>query len=74
MNPSHFQNVSLDNGIQNGRSEVVIRVVIRVVTFFSCISEMLLQQAKPDLTLLDVNNNTALHLACSKVPLTQHNC
>uniref|UniRef100_A0A8C5C8E9 Ankyrin repeat domain 52 n=1 Tax=Gadus morhua TaxID=8049 RepID=A0A8C5C8E9_GADMO len=32
--------------------------------------EMLLQQAKPDLTLLDVNNNTALHLACSKVPLT----
>ncbi|CAL8356193.1 unnamed protein product [Gadus morhua 'NCC'] len=28
--------------------------------------EMLLQQAKPDLTLLDVNNNTALHLACSK--------
>ncbi|KAJ3602376.1 hypothetical protein NHX12_030132 [Muraenolepis orangiensis] len=28
--------------------------------------EMLLHQAKPDLTLLDVNNNTALHLACSK--------
>ncbi|KAG7252898.1 hypothetical protein CRUP_003956, partial [Coryphaenoides rupestris] len=27
--------------------------------------ELLLHQAKPDLTLLDVNNNTALHLACS---------
>uniref|UniRef100_UPI003AAD9DCE serine/threonine-protein phosphatase 6 regulatory ankyrin repeat subunit C isoform X1 n=2 Tax=Centroberyx gerrardi TaxID=166262 RepID=UPI003AAD9DCE len=28
--------------------------------------ELLLHQAKPDLTLLDVNDNTALHLACSK--------
>ncbi|MEQ2230180.1 hypothetical protein ILYODFUR_026573, partial [Ilyodon furcidens] len=28
--------------------------------------EFLLQKAKPDLTLVDVNNNTALHLACSK--------
>uniref|UniRef100_A0A8C7MWV7 Ankyrin repeat domain 52 n=1 Tax=Oncorhynchus kisutch TaxID=8019 RepID=A0A8C7MWV7_ONCKI len=29
--------------------------------------EVLLHQAKADLTLLDVNDNTALHLACSKV-------
>uniref|UniRef100_A0A673ATL0 Ankyrin repeat domain 52 n=1 Tax=Sphaeramia orbicularis TaxID=375764 RepID=A0A673ATL0_9TELE len=28
--------------------------------------EFLLQKAKPDLTLVDANNNTALHLACSK--------
>ncbi|KAM7422340.1 hypothetical protein PAMA_010414 [Pampus argenteus] len=28
--------------------------------------EFLLHKAKPDLTLVDVNNNTALHLACSK--------
>uniref|UniRef100_A0A8C7Q9H1 Ankyrin repeat domain 52 n=1 Tax=Oncorhynchus mykiss TaxID=8022 RepID=A0A8C7Q9H1_ONCMY len=28
--------------------------------------EILLHQAKADLTLLDVNDNTALHLACSK--------
>uniref|UniRef100_A0A665UGK0 Serine/threonine-protein phosphatase 6 regulatory ankyrin repeat subunit C-like n=1 Tax=Echeneis naucrates TaxID=173247 RepID=A0A665UGK0_ECHNA len=28
--------------------------------------EFLLHNAKPDLTLVDVNNNTALHLACSK--------
>ncbi|KAM4613834.1 serine/threonine-protein phosphatase 6 regulatory ankyrin repeat subunit C [Polymixia lowei] len=28
--------------------------------------EVLLRQAKPDLTLLDVNDNTALHLACIK--------
>uniref|UniRef100_A0A8C7MXB4 Ankyrin repeat domain 52 n=1 Tax=Oncorhynchus kisutch TaxID=8019 RepID=A0A8C7MXB4_ONCKI len=28
--------------------------------------EVLLHQAKADLTLLDVNDNTALHLACSK--------
>uniref|UniRef100_A0A3Q2QDF2 Ankyrin repeat domain 52 n=1 Tax=Fundulus heteroclitus TaxID=8078 RepID=A0A3Q2QDF2_FUNHE len=28
--------------------------------------EFLLLKAKPDLTLVDVNNNTALHLACSK--------
>ena len=35
-----------------------------------CISEFLLHKAKPDLTLVDVNNNTALHLACSKVTYT----
>uniref|UniRef100_A0A3B4WTX7 Ankyrin repeat domain 52 n=1 Tax=Seriola lalandi dorsalis TaxID=1841481 RepID=A0A3B4WTX7_SERLL len=28
--------------------------------------EFLLHKAKPELTLVDVNNNTALHLACSK--------
>ncbi|KAK5912274.1 hypothetical protein CesoFtcFv8_002166 [Champsocephalus esox] len=28
--------------------------------------EFLLHKAKPDLTLVDVNSNTALHLACSK--------
>ncbi|XP_029007428.1 serine/threonine-protein phosphatase 6 regulatory ankyrin repeat subunit C-like [Betta splendens] len=28
--------------------------------------EFLLHKAKPDLTLVDVNNNTALHLACTK--------
>ncbi|KAM6928312.1 serine/threonine-protein phosphatase 6 regulatory ankyrin repeat subunit C-like [Xenentodon cancila] len=28
--------------------------------------EFLLHKAKPDLTLVDVNNNTILHLACSK--------
>uniref|UniRef100_A0A8B9RJM5 Ankyrin repeat domain 52 n=1 Tax=Astyanax mexicanus TaxID=7994 RepID=A0A8B9RJM5_ASTMX len=28
--------------------------------------EILLQQAKADLSLLDMNNNTALHLACSR--------
>ncbi|KAM8917822.1 serine/threonine-protein phosphatase 6 regulatory ankyrin repeat subunit C isoform 2-T2 [Spinachia spinachia] len=28
--------------------------------------EFLLHKVKPDLTLVDVNNNTALHLACSK--------
>ncbi|KAI4895489.1 hypothetical protein NFI96_016425 [Prochilodus magdalenae] len=28
--------------------------------------EMLLHQAKADLSLLDINNNTALHLACSR--------
>lgn len=39
-----------------------------------CISEFLLHNAKPDLTLVDVNNNTALHLACSKVTYTHaHN-
>lgn len=37
------------------------------------ISEFLLYQAKANITVLDVNKNTALHLACSKVgrqPLT----
>lgn len=38
-----------------------------------CISEFLLHKAKPDLTLVDVNNNTALHLACSKVTYTHTN-
>jgi len=28
---------------------------------------LLLHRAKADLSLLDVNKNTALHLACSKV-------
>uniref|UniRef100_A0A803SNL4 Ankyrin repeat domain 52 n=1 Tax=Anolis carolinensis TaxID=28377 RepID=A0A803SNL4_ANOCA len=32
--------------------------------------EFLLYRAKADLTVLDVNKNTALHLACSKVSLT----
>uniref|UniRef100_A0A671YG43 Ankyrin repeat domain 52 n=1 Tax=Sparus aurata TaxID=8175 RepID=A0A671YG43_SPAAU len=35
--------------------------------------EFLLHKAKPDLTLVDVNNNTALHLACSKVTYTHTN-
>lgn len=34
---------------------------------FLCISEFLLHKGKPDLSLVDVNNNTALHLACTKV-------
>lgn len=38
--------------------------------FFFSISEFLLHKAKPDLTLVDVNNNTVLHLACSKVTNT----
>lgn len=37
---------------------------------FFCISEFLLHKAKPDLSLVDINNNTALHLACSKVTYT----
>lgn len=40
---------------------------------FLLISEFLLYQAKANITVLDVNKNTALHLACSKVgsqPLT----
>lgn len=43
--------------------------VVKDVIIF-CISEFLLHKAKPDLTLVDVNNNTALHLACSKVTHT----
>lgn len=39
-------------------------------SFFLCLSELLLHKAKPDLSLVDVNNNTALHLACSKVSYT----
>uniref|UniRef100_A0A8D0CQ53 Ankyrin repeat domain 52 n=1 Tax=Sander lucioperca TaxID=283035 RepID=A0A8D0CQ53_SANLU len=35
--------------------------------------EFLLHKAKPDLTLVDVNNNTALHLACIKVTYTNTN-
>lgn len=32
----------------------------------TCAVEVLLQQAKADLSLLDINNNTALHLACNR--------
>lgn len=32
-----------------------------------CRTAILLHRAKADLTLLDENKNTALHLACSKV-------
>lgn len=35
--------------------------------FSSCHQAILLHRAKADLTLLDENKNTALHLACSKV-------
>lgn len=34
---------------------------------FISISEFLLHKVKPDLSLVDISNNTALHLACSKV-------
>lgn len=44
-----------------------------LLMFTSCISEFLLNKATPDLTRVDFNNNTALHLACSKVPYTQTN-
>lgn len=37
-----------------------------------CHPAILLHRAKADLTLLDENRNTALHLACSKVPPPQH--
>lgn len=35
-----------------------------------CCPAILLHRAKADLTLLDENKNTALHLACSKVHIT----
>ncbi len=35
-----------------------------------CLAEVLVSSAKADLTLQDANKNTALHLACSKVPNT----
>lgn len=34
-------------------------------------AEFLLRRAKVDLSLLDKNKNTALHLACSKVSLAE---
>ncbi len=36
-----------------------------------CLSEVLVSSAKADLTLQDAHRNTALHLACSKVPNTR---
>uniref|UniRef100_A0A8C3JR70 Ankyrin repeat domain 52 n=1 Tax=Calidris pygmaea TaxID=425635 RepID=A0A8C3JR70_9CHAR len=36
------------------------------------VSEFLLYQAKANITVLDVNKNTALHLACSKVGSCRH--
>lgn len=45
---------------------------LSLIFFFS---EFLLHKAKPDLSLVDVHNNTALHLACSKVTyLHKHVC
>lgn len=43
--------------------------VVTIKRSLCCRAAILLHRAKADLTLLDENENTALHLACSKVQL-----
>lgn len=55
-------------------AETFLKMVSDVINAFVfwCHPAILLHRVKADLTLLDENRNTALHLACSKVCRVTH--